>query len=176
MKSRKLSCSSDGETRCAYQILVAKAPGKRSLQWPIRIRTQKTNYEEMFKGSEVDVTGSESWPTLGSGIRGVEAAGSSRSTETCSSKTRTHSAFDTSVTNLSPYFKQQIYCPSRLIWRALQRNTQGNNKFPQATGIQYLILMHKVCWIRTSLFIHYTDSFENSEDSIKQACALKVCI
>jgi hypothetical protein len=45
---------------------------------------------------------------------------------------------------LSPYFKQQIYCPSWPMWRALQQITQGNNKFSQATGIQYFILVHKL--------------------------------
>jgi hypothetical protein len=49
----------------------------------------------------VDITGSEQCPVLDSENRGVEAFGSTRSTETCSSKNRTHTAFDTSLPHLS---------------------------------------------------------------------------
>jgi hypothetical protein len=130
----------------------------------------------MFGSAEVHVTGSESYPRLVSGIRGAGAVRSSRSTETCPSKTRTHSALGTSFTNLFFSLLQtaDLLSEQDYLARPTANHTREQQIFPgDGNPILYtrtqVVKEYKVYEIRTSLFIHYTGSFE-------QACALKVSI
>jgi hypothetical protein len=113
-------------------------------------------------------------------IRSVEAAGSSTNTETCSSETGTHSAVETSVTNLSfsllqtpDLLSEQAYLTGPTAKYTREQQIFPGDGNPVLHTHAEVVKVYKVCWIRTSLFVHYTESFENSEDTLNRLVHLR---